>query len=826
MTDFDPAELRQAMVSPRWTALVRTDLDVAAIRRWDPAMLRESRVLVPVDVQALFVAADAVEEAVRLPFALTEPDGQPAATMPAPFDPAAPRDPGIHLHWAMPDALLRGTLAQRPDGSTNRLGLPALPDRWLVLRLLAPEGATEVSSRGWVLCADTGTVVALDQWAGEQAPPAAARHTVLPAELTGSVGGSAQWASTYDAVIDRFAFHDPLDDLAEVAPGGLTGAQVGYLISGWWSHPELDPLDAARTDASLHDRLDAMSWLLADPAGDTMPEFELNAVDAIRRDSLGLVTGARYDRPEEAVALRPNLAADHTAQIRAAIEPTTTYAAVLSPFAEAARRVITAEPRFPRSTLLHGVVHGVPVASPVDESLVNRPAAADLSIELGHHGDDVAATVATDGFGETDPVARRASERLLSGFTGHLLDRLATPDGLIDIEEHEHASGFTSLPGGTMGTDRVKMGDAAAPLVTGRPGRSAVHRIAEEAAALRHTRLEWAGKTRFELQPDDGVSLRRQVLEWTAPQAASEPTSEVREIARPAPRFHVPSPPVVAVRGAKRTMRHRKTGLHSPDEQLQVRWPSQVLTAPSLVDLTAVLPSLPSGAIPGEVLALAREAVLTNPYLAPWLADVSAQRSGLDRGSMGNRFAAEAIMRYGRAATYDGRSAFLSDAFGPSTLAAVQLADQLRRHSAYTGVEPSPVGVTAWSQPWVPLWLEWEVELTETDPLSAWTLGPIDLEPPETTTPTGRVFTHTGRSVLTAGVATTMAAAITSWLDAEEARDANGTGELDPQNQLALSKLRNELDTFDVVSITLDGWRDQLLGVPYLDGRSGQADSR
>ena len=97
-------------------------------------------------------------------------------------------------------------------------------------------------------------------------------------------------------------------------------------------------------------------------------------------------------------------------------------------------------------------------------------------------------------------------------------------------------------------------------------------------------------------------------------------------------------------------------------------------------------------------------------------------------------------MRYGRQATYDGRSAFLADAFDPSTLAAVQLADQLRRHSAFAGVEPSPVAVTAWSQPWVPLWLEWEVELIETDPLLAWSLGPIDLEPPETTTPTGRVL--------------------------------------------------------------------------------------
>ncbi len=32
----------------------------------------------------------------------------------------------------------------------------------------------------------------------------------------------------------------------------------------------------------------------------------------------------------------------------------------------------------------------------------------------------------------------------------------------------------------------------------------------------------------------------------------------------------------------------------------------------------------------------------------------------------------------------------------------------LRRHSLLDGVEPDPVGITSWAQPWVPLWLEYE----------------------------------------------------------------------------------------------------------------------
>src|SRR5439155_140545 len=113
VSEIDPAALREAIVSPRWTALTRADLDLASVGRWDPELLRESRVLVPVDVQALYVPAGSTEAMVRIQFALTEPDGEPPAAAPDPFDPGQARPPRIHLHWAMPDALLRGPLATR-----------------------------------------------------------------------------------------------------------------------------------------------------------------------------------------------------------------------------------------------------------------------------------------------------------------------------------------------------------------------------------------------------------------------------------------------------------------------------------------------------------------------------------------------------------------------------------------------------------------------------------------------------------------------------------------------------------------------------------------
>ena len=167
MSPFDPKAVTEAMASQRWTAMVRTGLDAAAVGHWDAGLVRESRVLVPVDVQALVVAAGDAEPTVRIPLALTAPDGQDPEKPTGVLEDGPPRPAGVHLHWAAPDALLRGTLAD--TGGETRLGLPALPDRWVVVRLIVPRGASAPVVRGWVLEADTARAVDLAR-TGRRAP--------------------------------------------------------------------------------------------------------------------------------------------------------------------------------------------------------------------------------------------------------------------------------------------------------------------------------------------------------------------------------------------------------------------------------------------------------------------------------------------------------------------------------------------------------------------------------------------------------------------------------------------------------------------------------
>ena len=258
MTELPPEAITKLTTTPRWSALVRTGLDVDGILTWDPGLIRQSRVLVPIDVQALYVPAGDAEQYVRLPFVLTAPDGQPPEPMPSPFDAGAPRPAGVHLHWALPDAILQGSLEDRRD-SSNRLDLLPLPDRWVVLRLVVPGGSLSPQVSGWVLESDTARVVPLAEWDGQPATTPQLGRTVPADELDGTAGGSLVWTAGYDATVGRFAVHDPLDDLT---PAGAIGDLATYLVAGWWSDPERDVLDGVQTTSSLQTRLTELGWSL------------------------------------------------------------------------------------------------------------------------------------------------------------------------------------------------------------------------------------------------------------------------------------------------------------------------------------------------------------------------------------------------------------------------------------------------------------------------------------------------------------------------------------------------------------------------------------
>ncbi len=279
----------------------------------------------------------------------------------------------------------------------------------------------------------------------------------------------------------------------------------------------------------------------------------------------------------------------------------------------------------------------------------------------------------------------------------------------------------------------------------------------------------------------------------------------------------------MAVQGAGRSLRHGNDGRTSPDGLLWCRWAHQTVRGlKGLLDGSQVLPSLGNGAIPTEVLAIAEEAAVHSPYNRAWLAGVAAASSStkVTPALAGRRLDAEVGLRFGTNAVYDGATQALS-AGASSRNERMDIADQLLRHSLYAGVEPSPVGVTAWSQPWVPLWLEWEAELTLTDSMAGWQLDTVDLEPDDAGVgPVPVTTTHRGRTLLTTGAARTLEAAVRDFLKAEDALEiaTGGQGEVPDDVEAALSTLADAVAHLDTVTTTLDGLRQRLLGLPPTDG--------
>jgi hypothetical protein len=801
---------RDLFYDARWTAVTKLDIDTSVISTWDPTLERDVRLLVPIDVQALVVAPDSAERMVSLVSPVNDLTGKGPA-FPKVFDDGEKRQPGVYLHWAMPDALLRGTFGDAAATATagNALALRPLPDRWVVLRLLAPLGASGPAVRGWVIEADTARVTALAHWPTNAAASQPLGATIEPDRLTGSAGGSVTWTTTYDSVVGRFALYDPLDDVATVAPQGVDGNAATYVVAGWWSKPGLDPLDAARDRGSLDELLHGLGWT-------AVPQWHDAGTDQRSRDGLTDARKAAGLYAKAEVVQPPVAALTSKALVTAFDRPAT------ATFAAAGSTAFRFVAWWPHASLLHGSVYGVPIATPTATAiglLDNRPDPASVRVALGAHDDDVVGALVSSSFGSATEEARRDTERIFSAFTSQLLRNLSSADGAVAVEEHEHHAAFGSLPGGALGTDRLLTGQSRTTRTAGRSARrehgdlnvgaktAAGDGMLAKATALFQTRraLLAASTIREIVSAHDS---------GTAPEAAV--AAEPRVVEKQAPRYHFPLDPLVAVQGARRSLRHGNDTRFSSDGRMWCRWPYQTQRQwQGLVRGDQLIPTLGNGAVPSEVLQLAQEAIVSSPYHRRWLADVAGAASGVKPGIVKRRLDAEAAIRFGAKAVYDGRTTVL----GTAPLADHERADafdQALAHSLLDGAEPYPLGVTLWSQPWVPQWIEWEAEVAATPTLDGWTLGPVDLHAADPVAALGGpVSKHVGRTMLSTGAARTLSSAVTDFLAAEDKLEhqTGGLGEIDETTEGALAAIAVAAEHLDLLTGPLAGLRLTWLGL-------------
>ncbi len=825
MSDFtlDQDLVTQALSSARMDYLGRTGVDLSTIGTWDPHLSRQTRILVPVDLQAFVAVEGATEPTVDL---------RGVGDDPAPFDAGAAREPGVHLHWAMPDALLG---ARHVDGQAQPQ-MADLPDAWVVVRTLQPVGERQVIPTGWVIDARTAQVTPLTTYTGPVADPV---DPISP--LTGARFGLMSIAS-YAACADRFAFHDPLSDLpglAAQAPQGFAGSQAVYTVAGWWTDASQDPLNGAKGPAGLDDALAGLDWYVVHDANDD-DVVEPDVRTGLQESRMGL------RRPVVNVAPR-TFGSDG----RVVGEQLTGFALGASMPVEAAEQVFVGVDLPTYQTLLHGSVLGVPVGGALPGA-DDRPASDALALAIGADGDDIAAAFGAGSLGLGED-ARGLAEDALEAFVAGVPTLLGSSDGLDDFAVRQHAQGFWTLPGTPLPgarPDRVRVQDtyAMGPTTVGRKGRAglaaatraarittakdvpAAHALGG-AAAL--SQLSW--RTTFDLGRE-AVSARPLLGQVVTP--PNRAVDQGRTVDRPPPRYHRPAPFVMALRGAHPSHRHHGDGLFDKDGRLLCRYPrSAVPSWDGLVDGSVVLPTLGSGAVPPEVLTVVREAVLLNPYAGDWLARAGAP-ADTTVAAYTTRLGGEMVRLFGAEGRYDGitglevaQSKSLSPKLAATPWAGVlarrlpevaQITDVLAQHSVLRGLPPSPVALTTWRQPWVPLWLEWEVTLTGSTTVRGWHLDGYDLEPdlesetapdiapvaPETT------LTLQGRSPLGEGVGKQIQAALTAWVAAEGQRAI--TTSTDPYDAAVVPELAALGQPLDLLSASLDGLREQLLGLAFV----------
>lgn len=212
----------------------------------------------------------------------------PAAS-PAPAGSATTLEAGVHLSWALPDCLMRATVAEATSGnvSAGDTVFQELPDTWLILRFNAPVAGAKRTYRAWVLDAWKGAATPIASFkantssavAGLKLTPlgfmnatgdivAPPYPTTRPTSLPGC--GPEAFSGFYPIARDRFGFCDPLDD-------NPTGP-LSYLVCGWYSQLARDPLYAAGSDTA---RLDLLERL----------ELEMDGVLLVALDGAKLPAG-------------------------------------------------------------------------------------------------------------------------------------------------------------------------------------------------------------------------------------------------------------------------------------------------------------------------------------------------------------------------------------------------------------------------------------------------------------------------------------------------------------------------------------------------------
>ncbi len=744
------AEIGVRSVNARNPALVSiaaaSGITPRTVATWYPQLVRTPRVLVPIELDVLMVRDSQLTWAatgMAVPPGGEDHEPVPASSlMPAPFtDLAESRPRGAYLQWYLPNGLTGGTV----DNATGQASFPAIPDRWLVLRIAPGTQIGRRAVRGWVLDGggEPAQVFDLDGWTETGAAPD------VENPLTALGHGDVSWAGYFDNVVNRLGFYDgTLDDDRMTGP-------IAYLVCGWYRDPTADPL-GAQSVTSLADFNATMAQLSF--------TLESGQLEEVQRARLGYMTAAsRFGLVSERFA---------------GITDTGAF-----PTTNADGEYVTDGAWWPTATVYHGAVVGISWPGDTDTAEAGGP--PDPSTITVATGNTMAETI-----GAIVAAANSAPEQaaIVEALQLGIINELDQPDGRAQLDVALHTSSFASQSGGASSTEPLAIAPSgpppAPPASQPTPGPG-IFAAGEAAAAgsgggapLQGVRAGSVGVERAisEMHVPSGASAGvaaeetlihgslNDVMTHLGAGATLPPTDPGGTIdaQRPVPRRFIPKDPIVLVQGAKRAFSHDSSvptedGLVvcrlTPVSELS--WIGSDGSRRSVGGSDVLERGVENGSVPLECEGLLQETALLDIGSAPAISAAA--------GETGN-VTSERNVTVEQTAWYALRNPAVDH--GP-----------LLARSGISGMLPSPIAVAPPSRPWTPMHLDWEVEyVASPDGVEDWELEQLDyvLGEQATVPGAGKGVTFIGRSPVTGGASATLSSAINNALN--QAASVGGSG--------------------------------------------------
>jgi hypothetical protein len=722
-------------ISPQRLSLAAANgLTTAVAQSWWPSMVRTPRVLVPIELDVLMVRDTTQAWANCKMQTPPKPSGPNSTTdaaslLPPPFtELQTPRETGAYLQWYLPNGLTSGT-AGADAGSLNYPGFPAIPDRWLVLRISPGVTPLRRAVTGWVLEAGTEPPVVTDLANFSEPGPA----TGMQNPLTVLGHGDLTWAGYFDNVQNRLGYYDALTDRDQ--------GPLAYLVCGWYSDPSNDPLGSPdiTSVADFNAAMSTLGWQL-DTGPLVQATVKRNAFLDVARQ-IGLNVG------------RP---------------------AVVPGF-------VAGQSWWPTATVFHGAVVGI-----------DWPGTED-TVEVGGPPDPSAITVAVgDTMAETMAAliarANNAPDQapIVEALQLGVLSEVDQPDGRALLDAQLHASSFISHvidPPGSEPITIAPSGPPPAPPADPTPPGPGIFAEQEPSLPIGVFRGELpvsvvkttaASPTSSASQTDaphhDATAIGVEVFRAGGLQAVlaaldagvsippTDPGGDI-DAQRAAPRYYTPADPILLVQGGQRAFTH-DSSVQTENGMVVCRLtPVSALswTMPDNIDRFLINgddileQGVGNGSVPPECEELLRETAILDTGSADAIAATTAARIGgsFDTTTATTRIAVE------QSAWYALRNPRIDSA-------------PLLARSGISGTLPAPFSVAPPARPWTPVHLDWEVEyLPSVNGDDDWTLTDLDYtlnsDAPIPQPGSGVIFQ--GRATLTAGAANTVAAAVRKALD-------------------------------------------------------------